>query len=209
MIDIIARRLALAISLTLSGLSYAEDLGKYGSVWAIAEPDAIESIKNKIRKMEKDGSLRKRQEEYRDRSLAGIKNPSPLPGISSAKEYRSWDYDPTYTYENAMKDETGKIIVPAGTKLNPLDYQPLGKRLLFIDGRDGSQVAYARKLAKGNPDDKVILTAGSFIDLSRDFGRRVYFDQRGILTKHFGIHYVPAMITQKGRLLKIEEGIKK
>lgn len=51
----------------------------------------------------------------------------------------------------------------------------------------------------------MILVAGSFLKLNREWGRPVYFDQMGILTKKFGIERVPAVLTQKGRELQIEE----
>lgn len=198
----------LAIVACFATAAIAEDLGTYGPVWNIGEPDAIDAIKNKIRKMEKDGSLKKRQEEYKNRSIDGIKNPRPLPGISTSMVYRERIFDPTYTYTETMRDETGKILVPAGTRLNPLDYQPLGKRLVFIDARDKRQVVLAKKILDANPEDKVILTAGSFIELSRTFGRRVYFDQKGALTRRFEIVNVPAVIAQSGRMLTITQGIK-
>jgi len=205
-----AFRTALMSMLIVSApfISRAEDLGNYGPAWTIAEPDAIESIKNKIRRLERDGTLKKRQEEYKNKSIAGIKNPPPLPGITTSTFYRSRRFDPTYVYPEDVRDETGKILVRAGTKINPLDYQPLGKRLIFIDGRDRSQVAYAKKIVESNIQDKIILTAGSFIDLTKELKRHVYFDQRGVLTQHFKIKSVPTMITQTGNILMIEEGIR-
>lgn len=189
-------------------LSGAEDLGKYGSSWEIGEPDAIDSLKNKAKRLEADGTMRRREMEYRNKSIDSIKNPSPLPNISTAIGYRSRQFDPTYTYPESVKDETGRVLVPAGTRVNPLDYQALGKRLIFIDGRDKRQRAYAKRISDENPSDKIILTAGSFIELSKTLERRVYFDQRGILTTHFGISFVPAVLTQTGGTLKIEEGYK-
>lgn len=196
------------MALILASSVGAEDLGSYGPNWNIGEPDAIDAIKNKIRRMEKDGSLKKRQEEYKNKSLDGIQNPKPLPGIYTLESYRSRKFDPSYIYPESTKDETGKILIPAGTRLNPLDYQPLGKRLVFIDGRDRKQVAMAKNISDANPEDKIILTAGSFIEMSRSFGRRVYFDQKGVLTRHFDISTVPTMITQTGRFLTIEQGYK-
>jgi conjugal transfer pilus assembly protein TraW len=186
----------------------AEDLGVYGPSWEIAEPDAIDATKNKIRRMQKDGSLKKKQDEYVKRSIEGIKNPPPVPGITTSAKYQVRVFDPTYTFPEALKDETGKVLIPAGTRLNPLDYQPLGKRLLFIDGRDTKQVEMARLVSKAHPEDKIILTGGSFIETSRSFGKRVYFDQRGVLTRHFEVSTVPTLITQTGRLLTIESGYK-
>jgi len=184
----------------------AEDLGKYGNTWEIGEPDAVDAIKNKAKRMQDDGTIAKRQNEYRDKVLDAVKNPAPLPGIKTAIGYKVRSFDPTYTYPEAVKDEVGRILIPAGTKVNPLDYQPMGKRMLFIDGRDERQVAFAKKISDENPQDKVILTAGSFINLTQKWGRPVFFDQRGMLTNHFNIKLVPAMITQAGRVLKIEEG---
>lgn len=189
-------------------LSIAEDLGKYGNSWEIGEPDAIDSLKNKAKRLEADGTMRRREIEYRNKSIAAIKNPAPLPNISTAIGYRARQFDPTYTYPEAVKDETGRILLPAGTRINPLDYQPLGKRLIFIDGRDERQLAYAKRISDANPADKVILTAGSFIDLTKSWKRHIYFDQRGVLTTHFGVSFVPAILTQTGRTLKIEEGYK-
>lgn len=203
------RSIALFImAAILAPVVFAEDLGNYGPVWNIGEIDAIESIKNKIRRLEKDGTLKKRQEEYVSKSINGIKHPAPIPGISTLGTYSAHVFDPTYTYVEAVKDETGKILIPIGTRLNPLDYQPLGKRLLFIDGRDKKQIAMAKKITVSSPADKIILTAGSYIEMSRYFGKRVYFDQKGALTKHFAITTVPTLITQTGRMLTIEQGYK-
>jgi conjugal transfer pilus assembly protein TraW len=66
--------------------------------------------------------------------------------------------------------------------INPLDYVTLSKELLFVDGRDVEQVAWA-------------LT----------FERPLYFDQKGLLTRRFQIAAVPASVTQEGRRLRIRE----
>ena len=34
---------------------------------------------------------------------------------------------------------------------------------------------------------------------------RVYYDQRGLLVQRLGIHQVPALVTQEGRMLRIDE----
>ncbi|WP_225934826.1 hypothetical protein [Cupriavidus sp. EM10] len=76
---------------------------------------------------------------------------------------------------------------------------------MFIDGRDPKQVQYAKKRIDENPRDKVVLVAGSFLKLDREWKRPVYFDQQGILTQHFGIKRVPAVLSQKGKMLQVEE----
>jgi conjugal transfer pilus assembly protein TraW len=52
---------------------------------------------------------------------------------------------------------------------------------------------------------KVILTGGSYLDLMRRWKRPVFFDQQGTLTEKLGIRHVPALVTQDGKRLKIEE----
>ena len=184
---------------------HAEQLGQYGNTWNIQEQDAIDMIKGRLGEMEKRGELTKYWNDYRDTQLAGLENPKPLPGIEPVVEPQIRMYDPTYTYAETVKDHLGNVLVPAGTKINPLDYTPLSKAIIFIDGRDPKQLAYAKQRTEEHPRDKVILVAGSFLKLNREWGRPVYFDQQGILTKKFGIERVPAVLTQKGRQLQIEE----
>lgn len=184
---------------------HAEQLGQYGNTWNIQEQDAIDMIKGRLGEMEKRGELTKYWNDYRDTQLAGLENPKPLPGIEPVVEPQIRMYDPTYTYAETVKDHLGNVLVPAGTKINPLDYTPLSKAIIFIDGRDPKQLAYAKQRTEEHPRDKVILVAGSFLKLNREWGRPVYFDQQGILTRKFGIERVPAVLTQKGRQLQIEE----
>ena len=103
-------------------------------------------------------------------------------------------------------DADGKLLVPPGTTVNPLDTVSLSQALLFIDARDTAQV----KRASGILDErggkvKVILTGGSYLDLMRRWKRPVFFDQQGTLTDKLGIRHVPALVTQDGKRLKIEE----
>ncbi|MBX8557151.1 type-F conjugative transfer system protein TraW [Pseudomonas cichorii] len=200
------RAFAFVPTLFLTSVNlHAEQLGQYGNTWNIQEQDAIDMIKGRLGEMEKRGELTKYWNDYRDSQLAGLENPKPLPGIEPVVEPQIRMYDPTYTYAETIKDHLGNVLVPAGTKINPLDYTPLSKAIIFIDGRDPKQLVYAKQRTEEHPRDKVILVAGSFLKLNREWGRPVYFDQQGILTKKFGIERVPAVLTQKGRQLQIEE----
>ena len=52
---------------------------------------------------------------------------------------------------------------------------------------------------------KVILTGGAYLDLMRRWQRPVFYDQQGNLTTKLGIRQVPALGTQDGRRLRIDE----
>ncbi|MBG6083026.1 type-F conjugative transfer system protein TraW [Rubrivivax gelatinosus] len=201
----IVRASLLFAALLPWGAAHSQSLGTYGNVWGIAEMDAIDAIKGKLSQMEKSGQMKKLWEDYRDRYLATVENPAPLPGISKATEARVRTFDPTFTFGEDFEDQDGKVLVKAGTRVNPLDYTPLTKALIFIDGRDPEQVAFAKARSDLRPLDKVILVAGSFLKLNREWGRPTYFDQRGHLTTKLGIKKVPAVVSQQGRVLRIEE----
>ena len=52
---------------------------------------------------------------------------------------------------------------------------------------------------------KPVLTAGSWLALMRRWKQPVYFDQHGQITARLGITRVPALVTQDGRRLRIDE----
>ncbi|MCC8369579.1 MAG: hypothetical protein LN573_05945 [Rickettsia endosymbiont of Oxypoda opaca] len=164
------------------------------------EKSLLEIIKEKLAKIEQEGNLEKLQEIFRNKVRQKIANPIEVSNITIATENSSRFYDPTIVQKEAIKDHRGKIIVEAGTKINPLDKIEWGQALIFIDGKNSEQIAWAKsKLGK------LTLIKGSPIDLSKELNRPIYFDQGGALVKRFNIKSVPAVIIQEGKLLKIME----
>lgn len=54
-------------------------------------------------------------------------------------------------------------------------------------------------------ENKVILVAGRPLELEDQLQHKIYFDQAGVLTSKFGIQFVPAIVEQEGKELKIVE----
>lgn len=183
----------------------ATPLGVYGNVWDIAEPDMVDWIKGRLRQMEKDGRLHQFQEDARRKALSKIENPPPVPGILKSAENRVWTFDPTYTVRQTVRDHLGNVLAPAGTTVNPLDYISLTKSLVFVDGRDEAQVDFAKKRLTAYPRDKIVFVGGSWLKYTRAWRRQVFYDQDGTLTRHFHIKRVPAVLSQKGKVLQIQE----
>jgi conjugal transfer pilus assembly protein TraW len=50
-----------------------------------------------------------------------------------------------------------------------------------------------------------ILTAGSWLDLSNELQQAVYFDQGGKMTTRLTVSVVPSLVSQEGKLMRIEE----
>ena len=186
--------------------SRAEDLGTVGQTYAIAEPHLLSYIEQTLREKERSGELATLEEQAKSRVIESIRNPKPLAGIKPTQMARTFYFDPSIKVEQNITDDKGNIIVPAGTTKNPLEVVSLSKHLLFFDGSDPQQVRYARTLIdRYGGKVKPILVAGSYLDLMKAWQLSVYFDQQGVLTRKFGITQVPALVSQEGMRLRIDE----
>ncbi|ABK13533.1 conserved hypothetical protein (plasmid) [Burkholderia cenocepacia HI2424] len=196
-----------ALTLAASPISaVADDLGVVGPTYPIAEHDAIVMLKRRLLELRANGGLATVERRARQRALHDVTSLPPVPGISTVSEYSSRLIDPTVTYAKPVTNDEGAVIVAAGTRINPLDIVTLHERLVFFDGRDPAQVKAVQALASRSGDSiKPILTAGSWFDLTKSWKRQVYFDQQGRLSQRFGITRVPAVISQRGNQLLLEE----
>jgi len=160
----------------------------------------------KLRAASDDGTLARLQREALARIRQGIDDPAPVAGLIRTRHPRHFHHDPSIVVQDAIRDADGRVVVPPGTVVNPLDTVPLSQALLFFDARDRDQVAEARKLIDARHGQvKPILTGGSYLELMRRWRRPVYYDQQGVLTTRLGIRQVPALVTQDGRRLRIDE----
>ncbi|MDD5295881.1 MAG: type-F conjugative transfer system protein TraW [Rhodocyclaceae bacterium] len=202
-------RFALAIVLLLSALTvglHAEDLGTIGPTYDIAERDLIEVITDQFRRMEKTGELAGMQEDYKRKVIGGIERPRPVPGIRPTETAHTFFIDPTWTLDRNVVDGKGNVLYPAGTRINPLDYERLIQALLFFDGRDKKQIAFARRfIAESKMRVKPILVGGEPMKLMRQWKREVFFDQGGALSRRFSITQAPAVVSQQRRQLRVDE----
>lgn len=193
-------------SLTLPQAALAAHLGTLGPTYPVGEDSALDMIMQKLRDKEKSGELKKIEEAAKRRALHSITTIPPLAGLTTVTTRSQRLIDPSVTYKKAVTTDTGQIVIPAGTTINPLDIMPLSKRLVFFDGRDAEQCEAVRRLVKQYARGiKPILVGGSWLDLSKAWKTQVYVDQRGTLVERFGIHAVPTIIRQQGKALLLEE----
>ncbi|MBY0500438.1 MAG: type-F conjugative transfer system protein TraW [Alphaproteobacteria bacterium] len=183
---------------------HARDLGTHGVIYSIEEEDPIILIQSKLKRMEERGELERHHQELQQKAKAAIEHPKPVEGITKARESRVAYYDPTYEVSEDIKDHTGRVFYKKGAKINPLETVSLSQSLLFFDGDDEEQVAFAREKLKES-SLKLILVKGAPLTLSEHIKVPVYFDQAGLLTKKLGIGNVPALVTQEEKQLRIEE----
>ncbi|MHB1333093.1 MAG: type-F conjugative transfer system protein TraW [Sulfuriferula sp.] len=203
------RRIVLflfAVTLIIPGLVRASDIGTIGPVYPIQEPHLLDFIRQRLQEKERSGELKKLEEQARARGIDAVTHPQPVAGIKLAETARTFYFDPTFTLDRNVLDDKGKLLFPAGTRKNPLEIVALSKHLLFFDARDKRQVTRARELiAFYLGRVKPILVGGSYLDLMKAWRAPVYYDQQGVLTHRLGITQVPAIVSQEGLRLRIDE----
>jgi conjugal transfer pilus assembly protein TraW len=200
-------RKSLSIFLLASLITYgAVAETRIGPTYPVVEPDLLEEIQAKVAAMQKSGEIDRLQNESKKRAENFVKSPPPVKGVTRTGQKRVFYFDPTVVANQDILGSKGELIVPVGTQANPLDYQDFGEPMLFFDARDPDQVKFAEILIKKRKNIVMpVLTGGSYIDLMQKWKKRVFFDQRGLLTKRLRIKSVPALVSQEGNKLKIEE----
>lgn len=200
------RKSAAALVLTSAVLfqvpALAKDLGIRGETWTIAEPDLLKTLETRLLELERSGALARLEGEARERVRTRIEAPEPVAGIAPATERRSRLVDPSVVLDRDARLPDGTLLAAAGTRLNPLEHAPLGRDLLFIDGRRDGEVAWA--MGHVTPA-KIVLLAGRPLDLSRRHGRPFFFDQGGRLAARFGLAATPVLIEQEDLRLRLTE----
>src|SRR3546814_19540660 len=108
--------------------------------------------------MEKSGGTRRLTQERKRRTAARVNRPEPVAGLVRASAARRWSFDQTITLETDIRGAKGELIHARGTRVNPLDSVPLLSDLLFFDGYDPDQLAWAHRVS---PGVKLTLTQGA------------------------------------------------
>ena len=184
----------------------AMDLGVIGPTYEISEPHLLQMIEQRLREKEQSGELGRLEAEARKRGIATVKHPPPVTGLRPTDTMRTFYFDPSFTLDRNIFGPQGELLFAAGTRKNPLEVVSLSRHLLFFDARDPRQVGRARQLiALYQGRVKPILVGGSYLDLMQSWHVPVYYDQQGLLTRRLGITQVPALVSQEGLRLRIDE----
>ena len=198
--------LVLGLMLGAADGARAMDLGVIGPTYEISEPHLLQMIEQRLREKERSGELGRLEAEARKRGIATVKNPPPVTGLRPTDTVRTFYFDPSFTLDRNLHGPQGELLFAAGTRKNPLEVVSLSRHLLFFDARDPRQVGRARQLiALYQGRVKPILVGGSYLDLMQSWHVPVYYDQQGLLTRRLGITQVPALVSQDGLRLRIDE----
>jgi len=131
--------------------------------------------------------------------------PQDMTALRTAEKNTTFTVDMTYILQHDIPDGKGGILYPKGYTFNPLDYVVFPNTLIFINGSDRRQVEWF-KASTYYKDPKVMLliTDGSFKELSEELKRPVYYAKREIVER-FKLRAVPSVVVQKGRNMEVRE----
>ena len=129
--------LSSLLSLLLISLPVpARELGRFGAVYPIVEPDALEEIRAKAARVDWKKVFNK------EKMTRGIREyqPRDLVKLPAARHARTFLADMSHTLDMDIPDGKGGILYPRGYTFNPLDYVNLTRTLVIINGNDQKQV---------------------------------------------------------------------
>jgi conjugal transfer pilus assembly protein TraW len=181
----------------------AKDYGQVGTVFPVIETDLLRVIEQKLSTLQSSGQIDAMNQAFRSHAEAKVRRPTPVPGIERASTPRTWLFDPSIVIDHDIRDQKGNLIAPRGRRVNPLDFIVVKTPLVFINGDDPAQVAWALK--RYDDKAKLIMVSGAPLEAMTTYQRRFFFDQDGRLTAKFGIHAVPAVVVQEGHAMRDNE----
>lgn len=119
-----------------------KDYGKQGITWEIIEPDLIEEMKSRIAKVDWEG--------MKNRAVDRFWSKQKVYQIKQAKTGRTQVFDPTMVVARDVVNSDGKVMLEAGTAVNPLHSMPLTKKYVIFDARLKSNVEFATRIRDEN-----------------------------------------------------------
>ena len=197
-------RAVVALSLTLfAGSALATDLGTWGDLWPVAEPDMLQTIHERLTELQRSGRWEQEMTAFKERTVKHSQRPEPVAGIGKTERYAERFFDPSVQLSSDLKDDKGRVFARKGDVINPLATVPFAQTLYFIDGDDPQQVAWMKAQQPETLMVKIILINGDVPRTSAALDSRIYFDQGGALSRRFGLTTVPARITAAPSRLRL------
>jgi conjugal transfer pilus assembly protein TraW len=134
-----------------------------------------------------------------------VNRPIPL-HLPHARTKRTFVYRPEIVLDMDITDDSGRILVAQGTRVNALEQRPnYSPCWLFFNADELSELRWAARAMHQCSNAKIILTGGAIADVETALKTPIYFDQAGVITQKLNVRATPARVTRKANALKIEE----
>jgi len=186
--------IALLLATGEAGAEHRQ-LAAVGPVYAIVEPDLVEELREKALTVD----LAAIHQE------AGRYQPASLHQLPRARVSRRFTVDMTYTLEQELRNEEGRVLYPQGFTFNPLEYVSLSGGLVVIDGGDAEQVAWFKASPyHENRRAKLLLSGGYASDLATALERPVFYLTE-VIARRLRLQAVPSVIVEERHQLHVQE----
>ena len=119
------------------------DLGTWGPVVIPTEPDLLETLHARIEGLDLAA--------LKEQALANFWPRQTFSDLPVATRDHSQWLDPTVEVQTALRDAEGKVLVPAGARINPLRYLPFRQAVVVFDARDPLQRKRVRDWLEAHP----------------------------------------------------------
>lgn len=184
----------------------AKDLGTWGELYPIAEQDMLTTINTRLQAMQDSGELDIQQEAYKKQIIEKSLRPDPVEGLTIARENRTHYINPSITVAEDMADHQGRVFAHKGDVVNPLDTVPFNQTLYFIDGDNPAHLTWMKAQKPATTVYRVILVNGDIREATNVLGERIFFDQKGTMSRRFELTAVPARVTlgEDKRTLRVD-----
>ncbi len=206
-----------SLVLPLYGSGVVSQVDRLGAVYPVIEPDWSTWLPQQAERRLRERPLTLSRDQVRE----AIKQKMPEIDLPDVKIPRTYTVDPSVQVGRPVTDHTGKIVVPAGARVNPLERLPALVRsahegsggadaqqldlpfrpVVIINGLKKKQVVWATGLQES---PLVLITSGDVFDLSQRLGRPVYPAPKALIER-FAIERAPVMLSSKGGMIEIEE----
>ncbi|CAO94961.1 type-F conjugative transfer system protein TraW [Erwinia tasmaniensis] len=199
-------KLKILILLTTVSISVmAKDMGTFGQLFPIDEPDMMDLINGRLKHMDENGEMARIHEKAEKDVKAHAVRPPPVSGVSEARQDKTWLFDPSFVADRDITDGRGHYITHKGDRKNPLDFIPFKSTLYFINGDNPAELQWVKNKIKYSINFKIILVKGSVPETSEKLDEQIFFDQYGVMVTRFGITHTPAEVFQEGDMLRVKE----
>ena len=117
-------------------LADGTDLGRTGPIWPIAEPDLAEVLKARAASLDLPARA--------EAAMARFWRQVPAVTLPPAQSSTTRRFRPEARTSSDLRDHNGKLLLPGGSLLNPLQTLPLTARILVLDAQDPAELTWAR-----------------------------------------------------------------
>lgn len=98
------------IALLIWGQSVAAaDLGTWGDLWPVKEPDMLTVIMQRLTALEQSGEMGRKMDAFKERVIRNSLRPPAVPGIGRTEKYGSRLFDPSVRLAADIRDNEGRV----------------------------------------------------------------------------------------------------